>query len=257
MCSVARVRPVFIRRQVQRNMCGLVLAIATIGFTPSTWADALQTGEILSLSGRSGAEQCHDNFDVLVEADGRITVFGVPGVANGATFYGVRDLFISTGTLGDDVVNMVIESADLNVSIDTGVSGSDSVFIDMVTPLGNATAAPSIKVGGNSRKNIHIKLASAASLLMLKLATPIGSNSSLDLQQKTGKAVLSLNGELRELKTRGRAAIVVNGNLLTKTTKEKVEGNGTGEQPIQSGLSWLQQAVGGRGTPWQSVRQWW
>jgi hypothetical protein len=91
---------------------------------------------------------------VVGPAQGRVEVFGLPGVADGTVYNNIRAINWKSGT-GDDAVQFeVTQTEDFDITVDTGTSNSD-VQAKWIIPAGSSAALTpsfSLKTGPGAHK---------------------------------------------------------------------------------------------------------
>lgn len=222
-----------------------IFAVVTLLFAANgqtVQAGAIQVGPLLTVTGGPGP----DAIEIQVgPVPGLAALFGVPGIPYGQIYNGVDNIVLSTYA-GDDAITMYIESALVDVVMDTATD-SDSVMIEMATPpnVANAVANFTFNTDSSDASNdsVDIKLESHASNFALNLWNfDNGSGSdqmkvTLD-QQVAGNARINMNGttgtsdDQVELVATGPALFTVNGAVTSGQIKVEIDGNAAGSMQL-------------------------
>ncbi|MDJ0942882.1 MAG: hypothetical protein QNJ30_05440 [Kiloniellales bacterium] len=204
---------------MQSSFSRVLGATAGIVLLAQAGTAVAQTAGTLEVLGSAGS----DSITISVgPAAGEVTLFGVPGVADGTVFTGVDRLAVSTFN-GDDTVELDLEVAAIRVDIDTS-TGADVVKVAQRTPPGAAELAAAFNfVTSTNADSIEFALESSAAEVDLDIGFRTDTNADqvkllLD-QQVPGTVQLDVDGTLGtnadsfELVAKGPALFVINGRV--------------------------------------------
>jgi hypothetical protein len=145
----------------KRLIGSLVSAVAFVGCnnTPSMDSQARATANTQNVGGvnvlaLSGAPSNSSAKVVVGPAAGRVEVYGMPGIADGAVFTGIQKLTWFTGPGFPNLQVEVTQSSDFDVDIETG-AGDATVQTKWIIPAGASsvlTPSLNIKTGPGSKK---------------------------------------------------------------------------------------------------------
>jgi hypothetical protein len=98
---------------------------------------------------------------IVGPAQGRVEVFGLPGVADGTVYNGISAINWKSGTGDDNVQFEVTQAQDFDITVDTGTSNAD-VQAKWIIPAGaSATITPSFSLStGPGMKKVSVDLES-------------------------------------------------------------------------------------------------
>ncbi|NJK44779.1 MAG: hypothetical protein HC933_11260 [Pleurocapsa sp. SU_196_0] len=100
---------------------------------------------------------------IVGPAQGRVEVFGLPGVADGTVYNGISAINWKSGTGDDNLQFEVTQAQDFDISVDTGTSNTD-VQAKWIIPAGaSAAITPSFSLStGPGMKKVSVDLESFA-----------------------------------------------------------------------------------------------
>lgn len=144
----------------------------------------------------SGVMQLYYSFGVpnakivVGPAQGRIEVYGLPGVAEGSVYTGVKAIDWRSGAGFDGIQFEIEQSADFDIKVDTGSSDAN-IQTQWKIPAGaSTTLTPSLNlVTGPGIKNVQVQLESFTPNINFALIGRMGAGDTLfkgDLQFKQG-----------------------------------------------------------------------
>jgi hypothetical protein len=202
------------------------LAAGVLALAQPAHAGFSLVGSTLTLLGEVVPGEDVDIFDIIVAPNGDVTTFGVVG-AHGTTFSGITRIVVYTGVGGSDTVRMAVEHSTIDVDINTGTFGNDTVEIDLVVP-GGGPATPTFKIdAGGNQDNVTFGMQSFTDDLILNLQLLNCESPGVELEQLSGSAWTNIHGQLGVIKAFGGADFTLQGSLgIQSGSSGKIEVDG-------------------------------
>jgi hypothetical protein len=258
-----------------KTLLGSVLALGVIGSGTALFATSASAQTVATLSnGHLSLTTPDGDQNVKVEVGpgaGQVRVFGFSGLTDGAPYFGVTGVTVTTGN-GQDFVEFDIDAPQgLDVSIDTrGGEGEAKILWDILPGLESADASVTLTSTGGSMPKATIEVVSeapnasvsidtgAAEEVAGKVVSPNASDflkvalasaarkSSFDVTSAASMLELDVAGGLTTAPTEMKYAIAqtltaniaVNWSLLTGGGADKIEAklSAPGSTIVQRGL---------------------